>query len=42
MPTTEDNRPVIYIDDKDLEEGLKLGLVKRVKAEKPKLKVVKS
>ena len=39
---TKRDKPVIYIDDKDLEEGLKLGLVKRVKAEKPKLKVVKS
>jgi hypothetical protein len=28
MTTTKDDRPVIYIDDKDLEEGLRLGLVR--------------
>ena len=32
--STPDNRPVIYIDDKDLEEGLKLGLVKVVQPPK--------
>lgn len=40
MTTTKD-RPVLYIDETDLEANLKNGLVKVVKKPKPVLEVVR-